>query len=111
MVKRAISIVLGAAAGVALWFAFDAVRADELHADPEAQGCLFDKAAMTSCVGYVAPVEPPQPVAAPPCKAWLGGANAASIAMLSQCLRAARRGQDSERLERVKRARAIATSS
>jgi nitrogen fixation-related uncharacterized protein len=112
MVKRAISIVLGAVAGVALWFAFDTVRADELLADPSAEGCLFDKASMSSCVGYVAPVEALRPVsAAAPCKAWLGGSDVASIAMLSKCLRAARQGTDAARLEQVKRARAIAASS
>ena len=112
MVKRAIAIVLGAAAGVALWFAFDTVRASELRADPAAEGCLFDKAVMTSCVGYAAPIEVLRPApAAAPCKAWLGGSDSASIAMLSRCLRAARRGTDGERVEQVKRARAIATSS
>ena len=110
MVKRAIAIVLGAAAGVALWFAFDAVRASDLHADPGSEGCMMDD--LTTCIGYVAPTEALRaaPVT-PPCKAWLGHSNSASIAVLSQCLHAARRGQDAGRVEQVRRARAIAASS
>lgn len=112
MVKRAIAIILGAAAGVLLWFAFDSVRASEFSADPSAEGCLFVKGAMTSCVGYVTPTEVLRPApTVPPCKAWLGGSDAASIAMLSKCLRAARQSKDGERIEQIKRARAIATSS
>ncbi len=110
MVKRAIAIVLGAAAGVALWFAFDAVRADDLQSDPRSQGCTNGD--WTECVGYVAPVEVLRPVpAAQPCKAWLGGSDGASIATLSRCLRAARQGKDGARVEQVKRARSIAASS
>ena len=110
MVKRAIVIVLGAAAGVVLWFAFDAVRADDLHSDPHSQGCVNGD--WTECVDYVTPVEPVRPVpAAQPCKAWLGNSNSASIAVLSQCLRAARRGQDAGRAEQVRRARAVAASA
>jgi hypothetical protein len=110
MVKRAISIVLGALAGVALWFAYDAVRAEGLHSDPDAQGCV--RGDWTECVDYVTPVEAlPPALAAQSCKAWLGDSKSASIALLSQCLHAARKDNDGERVEQIKRARAIATSS
>ncbi|MEQ1863647.1 MAG: hypothetical protein ABL996_03235 [Micropepsaceae bacterium] len=110
MVKRAISIVLGAAAGVALWFVYDAVRAEGLHSDPDAQGCV--RGDWTECVGYVTPVEALRPVpAAQPCKIYLGTSSGASLAILSQCLHAARRQNDGGRVEQIKRARAIATSS
>ena len=110
MVKRAISIVLGAVAGVALWFVFDAVRGGDLNADPSAQGCVSGDWA--ECVGYATPTEVLRPVpAAQPCKVWLGSAKGASTALLSQCLRAARQGKDAVRVEQIIRARAIATSS
>jgi hypothetical protein len=41
----------------------------------------------------------------------LGDSKSASIALLSQCLHAARKDNDGERVEQIKRARAIATSS
>ena len=52
MVKRAISIVLGAAAGVALWFAFNAVLNARSQEDSSAAGCLRE--AFVECVGFKA---------------------------------------------------------
>jgi hypothetical protein len=110
MVKRAIAIILGATAGAILWFAFDSVRAAELHADPNSQGCTREQ--FTACVSFVTPIEEfkPSPVAQP-CKAYLSNTSGASIAALAQCLRAARQSKDLERLEQAKRSKSTAISA
>ena len=112
MVKRAISIVLGAAAGVALWLVFNAVLMARSHAEPGTEGCLRE--AFVECVGFEKPqppaIEPARPIAAP-CKGWLSATNAGSVVLLSQCLHQARSDRDAQRFEQIKRAQALATSS
>jgi hypothetical protein len=114
MVKRAIAIVAGAAAGVALWY-FVVWAREEMQPEPAMSfgDCThygYD------CVGYE-PEEPkglPAPVApsvADPCKSWLSGAAGSGTADLSRCLHTARRGDDLERLEQAKWARRTAAPS
>jgi len=98
MVKRAIAIVLGAAAGSALWFVFDAVVLAPPKADPRAQACASEE--MIVCAGYEVPasakVAPALP-AAQPCKAFLSATGAAPLQQLSACLHeTARAKQDAQ---------------
>lgn len=110
MVKRAIAMVIGAAAGTLLWYAVAWLRSPvEASADPVAiEHCLRD--AYIDCVSHSSPsVAPEAPMIAKPCKDWLSGD--ADSAALSQCLHEARRERDAVRMENLKRAQRIAASS
>jgi len=114
MVKRAIAIVVGAAAGAGLWFLFAAVRAEQSEADPSMEACMKD--GFVECVGYVTPQQAPPAIKTPspvaePCKGWLSATSEGSMALLSQCLHQARSERDAQRLEQIMRARAVAASS
>lgn len=117
MVKRAISIVVGAAAGAALWFALYAVLTARSEADPSMDGCV--QGGLVECIGYetpqrtLPPARPSSPIAVP-CKGWLNATGEGAMAMLSQCLHQARRGgasDDAAGIESIRRRRAIAASS
>jgi len=111
MVKRAIAILLGAVAGILLWYVFDWWRTPaEVEAVPlSVADCV--QHAMVDCVdaeGFV-PAPPAAGSVAQPCKDWLS--EDLGAAALSACLQEARRGRDAVRLENFKRAQRIAASS
>ena len=119
MVKRAITLVAGAAAGAALWFIVSAWASGPSDPEPSVVSCVRE--ALIDCVGYEAPA-PAQaslPDAPPieiiePCKGWLSATGDGAMALLSQCLHEARRGTDraeEARKEEARRKRAIAASS
>jgi hypothetical protein len=92
MVKRVIAAFAGAIAGALLWFAFNALASAVPDADVTVQAC--ERGPLIDCVRFEAPVEAPRETeaataVAAPCKGWLGG-DARSLALLSECLHAAR---------------------
>ncbi len=113
MVKRVVAMLLGAFAGVVLWYVVDCVRSPtEAEADSVSfENCVRD--AYVDCVGYddvlpTAPEAPREPVAQP-CKDFLS--EDAGVAALSACLHEVRRGDDAGRVKAVQRAQLIAGSS
>jgi hypothetical protein len=104
MVKRAIAILLGAAAGVALWYlavwAREAMQPQPVMSFGDCVRYGYD------CVSYDAEPQEIIPLIAPaapadPCKSWLAGADG-GVAALSQCLHTARRGVEREQLEKAR---------
>jgi hypothetical protein len=113
MVKRVVAMLLGALAGVALWYVVDWVRSPvEAEADSVSiENCIRD--AYVDCVGAdeafpAAPEAPNEPVAQP-CKDFLS--EGAGVAALSACLHEVRRGNNAEHVNAAKRAQLIAGSS
>lgn len=111
MVKRAIAILLGAVAGILLWYVFDWWRtpAGAKEMPVSVADCVHH--AMVDCVdaeGFV-PAPPAEEPVAQPCKDWLSEGLGASA--LSACLQEVRRGRDAVRIENFKRAQRIAQSS
>lgn len=110
MVKRAIAVVLGAIAGVLLWYLFDWMRSPAEASDTMSiENCLQD--GYVGCVEFRTPAQPAPAfeTVARPCKDWLGGD--AGSAALSRCLHEARRDRDAVRLENFKRAQRIAAAN
>lgn len=112
MVKRVVAMLLGAFAGVVLWYVVDWVRSPaEAEADSVSiENCARD--AYIDCVSDdafpAAPEAPSEPVAQP-CKDFLN--EDAGVAALSACLHEVRRGNNAEHVDAVKRAQLIAGSS
>jgi hypothetical protein len=114
MVKRVVAMLLGAFAGVVLWYVVDWVRSPaEAEADSVSmENCIRD--AYVDCVSddqafEAVPEEAPREPVAAPCKDFLS--EEAGVAALSACLHEVRRGNDAERIRAFERAQKIATSS
>lgn len=113
MVKRVVAMLLGAFAGVVLWYVVDWVRSPaEAEVDSVSiENCARD--AYIDCVsegeGLPEVLEAPSEPVAQPCKDFLS--EDAGIAALSACLHEVRRGGDAGRVKAVQRARLIAGSS
>jgi len=111
MVKRVVAMLLGALAGVVLWYVVDWVRSPaEAEADSVSiENCVRD--AYVDCVSYddvlPTPEAPREPVARP-CKDFLS--EDAGVAALSACLHEVR-GDDAGRVKAFRRAQQIAGSS
>lgn len=110
MVKRAIAMVIGAAAGTLLWYAVAWLRSPvEASGDPVAiEHCLRD--AYVDCVSHDTPSAAPEaPLIAKPCKDFLS--EGAGVGALSACLHEVRREDDAGRVKAFQRAQLIAGSS
>jgi hypothetical protein len=114
MVKRVVAMLLGAFAGVVLWYVVDWVRSPvEAEADSVSiENCIRD--AYVDCVSddqtfEAVPNEAQRESVAAPCKDFLS--EEAGVAALSACLHEVRRRNDAERVRAFERAQKIATSS
>jgi hypothetical protein len=111
MVKRVVAMLIGALAGVALWYAVDWVRSPaEAEADSVSiENCVRD--AYIDCVSEdeAFPTTPEAPLIAQPCKDFLS--EEAGVAALSACLHEVRRGDDVARVKAFQRAQLVAGSS
>ncbi len=91
MVTRAVAVVVGALAGVLLWYAVQWVRV-QAHESSVITVETCEPGALVDCVAYEAPA--PMDEAPQPCKDWL--ADGATRAALSQCLHGIARARDGE---------------
>lgn len=114
MVKRVVAMLLGALAGIVLWYAVDWVRSPaEAEADSVSiENCVRD--AYVDCVGQDEAFPDAQDAAprmplAQPCKDFLN--DDAGVAALSACLHEVRRANDAGRGKALRRAQLIAGSS
>jgi len=114
MVKRVVAMLLGAFAGIALWYVVDWVRSPaEAEADSVSiENCVRD--AYIDCVSEgeafsAAPDEAPREPVAQPCKDFLS--EDAGVGALSACLHEVRRENDAGRVKAFQRAQLFAGSS